>query len=109
MGGVSDGDPEVLSWDDASDNRFLASGRGSWIHNPISAYRTIERQNKALADKIFIELSPRGPVTRLSFANCLAYATPTFSRSQDTAKTFLESPITSRKRSARARATIIRS
>src|SRR5215475_13145683 len=30
-------DPEVLSWDDAGNNRFLASGRGSWIHNPISA------------------------------------------------------------------------
>jgi multiple sugar transport system substrate-binding protein len=34
-------DPEVLSWDDAGNNRFLASGRGSWIHNPISAYRSI--------------------------------------------------------------------
>jgi multiple sugar transport system substrate-binding protein len=82
--------PEVLSWDDASNNRFLASGRGSWIHNPISAYRTIQKENKALADKIYIELSPRGPVTRLSFANCLAYAIPTFSRSQDVAKAFLE-------------------
>ena len=26
--------PEVLAWDDASNNRLLASGRGSWIHNP---------------------------------------------------------------------------
>jgi multiple sugar transport system substrate-binding protein len=82
--------PEVLSWDDASNNRFLASGRGCWIHNPISAYRTIEKQNKELADKIYIELSPRGPVTRLSFANCLAYAIPSFSHNQDTAKLFLE-------------------
>jgi multiple sugar transport system substrate-binding protein len=82
--------PEVLSWDDASNNRFLASGRGSWIHNPISAYRTIEKQNKALADKIYIELSPKGPAARLSFANCLAYAIPSFSRNQDTARAFLE-------------------
>ena len=51
--------PEVLAWDDASNNRLLASGRGSWIHNPISAYRTIEGQNKELADKIFIQLSPQ--------------------------------------------------
>jgi len=58
--------PEVLAWDDSSNNRFLASGRGSWIHNPISAYRTIEGQNKELADKIFIQLSPRGPAGRLS-------------------------------------------
>lgn len=82
--------PEVLSWDDASNNRFLASGRGSWIHNPISAYRTIEKQQKALADKIHIQLSPKGPATRLSFANCLAYAIPRFSQNQDTAKAFLE-------------------
>ena len=55
--------PEVLAWDDASNNRLLASGRGSWIHNPISAYRTIEGQNKELADKIFVQLSPKGPAT----------------------------------------------
>ena len=82
--------PEVLAWDDASNNRFLASGRGSWIHNPISAYRSIQAQNKALADKVYIQISPRGPAARLSFANCLAYAIPKFSKNQDTAKMFLE-------------------
>ena len=82
--------PEVLSWDDASNNRLLASGRGSWIHNPISAYRTIEGQNKELADKIFIQLSPKGPAMRQSFANCLAYGITKFSKNQDTAKAYLE-------------------
>jgi len=82
--------PEVLAWDDASNNRLLASGRGSWIHNPISAYRTIEGQNKELADKIHIQLSPRGPAGRLSFANCLAYGITKFSPNQDTAKAFIE-------------------
>ena len=82
--------PEVLAWDDASNNRLLASGRGSWIHNPISAYRTIEGQNKELADKIFIQLSPRGPAGRLSYANCLAYGITKFSPNQDVAKLYLE-------------------
>ncbi len=82
--------PEVLAWDDASNNRLLASGRGSWIHNPISAYRTIEGQNKELADKIHIGLSPKGPAGRLSFANCLAYGVTKFSKNQDTAKAFIE-------------------
>jgi multiple sugar transport system substrate-binding protein len=82
--------PEVLAWDDASNNRLLASGRGSWIHNPISAYRTIEGQNKDLADKIFIQLSPKGPAGRLSYANCLAYGITKFSPSQDIAKQYLE-------------------
>jgi multiple sugar transport system substrate-binding protein len=82
--------PEVLAWDDASNNRFLASKRGSWIHNPISAYRTIEGSDKALAEKIYIQLSPRGPAGRLSFANCVAYGVTKFSKNQDTAKAFLE-------------------
>jgi multiple sugar transport system substrate-binding protein len=83
--------PEVLAWDDASNNRFLASGRGSWIHNPISAYRTIESSDKALAEKIYIQLSPRGPAGRLSFANCVAYGITRFSKNQDSAKAFIES------------------
>src|SRR2546422_2129698 len=31
-------DPAVLSWDNASNNQWLNSGAGSWIHNPISHY-----------------------------------------------------------------------
>src|SRR6266550_6944479 len=83
-------EPEVLSWDDASNNRFLASGRGSWIHNPISAYRSIEAQNKDLADKIWVQLSPKGPVQRRSFANCRAYGITKFSKNADGATAFLE-------------------
>ncbi len=37
--------PEVFSWDDASDNRFLASGVGCWIHDAISAFRTTQDTN----------------------------------------------------------------
>ncbi len=82
--------PEVLAWDDASNNRFLASGRASWIHNPISALRTIEGSNKELADKVWVQLSPKGPAARRSFANCRAYGITKFSKSQDGAKAFLE-------------------
>ena len=39
-------EPEVLSWDDSGNNRFILSGKGSWIHNPISPY------NSALANKM---------------------------------------------------------
>ena len=94
--------PEVLSWDDSSNNRFLASGRGSWIHNPISAYRSIEAQNKALADKIYVQLSPRGPVARRSFANCRAYGVMKFSKSIDEAKAFLEALVDNYREGARA-------
>jgi multiple sugar transport system substrate-binding protein len=87
--------PEVLAWDDASNNRFLASGRGSWIHNPISALRSIEGQNKELADKIWVQMSPKGPAARRSFANCRAYGITKFSKNQDGAKAFLEALVDS--------------
>ena len=36
---------EVLSWDDSSNNRFIASGKGAVVCNPISAYRTSAKDN----------------------------------------------------------------
>ena len=36
---------EVLGWDDTSNNRFIASGKGSLICNPITAYRTAAKDN----------------------------------------------------------------
>ena len=40
-------EPEVLSWDDASNNRFILSGKGSWIHNPISPYNAALEEEDA--------------------------------------------------------------
>ncbi len=94
--------PEVLAWDDSSNNRFLASGRACWIHNPISAYRSIEGQNKDLADKIYVQLSPKGPAARRSFANCRAYGVTTFSKNADGAKAFLEGLVDVYRDAARA-------
>jgi multiple sugar transport system substrate-binding protein len=57
---------EVLSWDDAGNNLLLASGRGSWIQNPISALRTIEKETPDLAEKIFVSNTPAGPKGRMT-------------------------------------------
>ena len=81
---------------------LLASGRGSWIHNPVSAYRTIEGQNKERADKIWVQLSPRGPVVRRSFANCRAYGITKFSKNPDGSKAFLEALVDNYKDGFRA-------
>ena len=43
---------EVLSWDDSANNQYMQSGKGSWIYNPISVYRTIEGQNPELFKNI---------------------------------------------------------
>jgi multiple sugar transport system substrate-binding protein len=82
-------DPEVLSWDDAGNNRFLASGRGSYILNPISAYRTIQKSNPELADKIFLWKTPAGPVRRLVAGAPNSYIIWKFARNPDAAKEFL--------------------
>ncbi len=82
-------DPEVLSWDDAGNNRFLASGRGSWIHNPISAYRTIQKSNPELADKIRVWKTPAGTVRRLAAGAPNSYVVWKFARNKDAAFEFL--------------------
>jgi multiple sugar transport system substrate-binding protein len=82
-------DPEVLSWDDAGNNRFLASGRGCWIHNPISAYRSIQKSNPELADKIHVWKTPAGPAQRLAGGSPNSYGIWRFARNQDAALAFL--------------------
>ena len=54
-------EPEVLSWDNASNNRFLLSGKGSWIHNPISPYVAALEKKMPIADEINHHNSPGGP------------------------------------------------
>ena len=54
-------EPEVLSWDNASNNRFLLSGKGSWIHNPISPYVAAVEKKLPIADEINHHNSPGGP------------------------------------------------
>ena len=53
-------EPEVLSWDNASNNRFLLSGKGSWIHNAISPYVAAVAKNMPIADEINHHNSPSG-------------------------------------------------
>jgi multiple sugar transport system substrate-binding protein len=81
--------PEVLSWDDTSNNLFLASGRGSWINNPISALRTIEKENPELASKIYIGRLPAGPQGRFASASAYQLAIAKWSPNQAAAKAFL--------------------
>lgn len=80
---------EVLSWDDSSNNRYLQSGRASYIHNPISAYRTTQKTNPSVADKVFLWKSPAGPVRRLCAGQPNSYIAWNFSRNQEAAKEFL--------------------
>jgi len=82
--------PEVLSWDDASDNKYIDSGVGSFIINPISAYRSAQQINPELADKLFLWKCPKGPVRRLIGAASNSYGIWKFAKNKEAALDFLK-------------------
>jgi multiple sugar transport system substrate-binding protein len=82
--------PEVFSWDDASDNRFLASGVGCWIHDAISAYRTTEDTNPDVFKNCVVGMEPAGPAgKRVSVSSANVYMVWKFSKNPQGAKDFL--------------------
>ena len=83
-------EPEVLSWDDASNNRFILSGKGSWIHNPISPYNTALASKMPIADDINHHPSPAGPAGIHSAPGINALGIWKFSKNADLAKEFLQ-------------------
>src|SRR5215468_3962036 len=82
--------PEVFSWDDASDNRYLASGIACWVHDAISAYRTTESTNPTVFQQTHVGLEPAGPSgKRVSVSAPNAFMVWKFSKNQAAAKEFL--------------------
>src|SRR5918997_2465014 len=57
--------PEVFSWNAASNNQGLIAGQMSYILNSISAWRTAQGENPAVADDIFFVKALKGPKTAL--------------------------------------------
>ena len=80
---------EVLSWDDSSNNRFIASGKGSLICNPISAYRTAAKDNPDVYRNLEVQKTPLGPKGRKNGARTMSYGIFNFSKQQDLAREFL--------------------
>jgi len=81
---------EVLSWDDTSNNRFVASGKGSLVCNPISAYRTAAKDNPDVFKNLTIQLPPLGIGGRRDGgARTMSYGIYNFSKVQDLGKAFL--------------------
>jgi multiple sugar transport system substrate-binding protein len=80
---------DVLSWNDASNNQYIDSGVGSYIINPISAYRTAQKLNKTLADDIFVIEPPKGPARHIMGAASEFYGIWKFAKNKEAAKEFL--------------------
>ena len=89
-------EPEVLAWDDASNNRCLNAGKCFAIHNPISAYESAKAakvklpgSDRDIADVIDHVHTPRGPVDRKVTGGYWCIGIWSFSKNADLAKDFL--------------------
>jgi ABC-type glycerol-3-phosphate transport system substrate-binding protein len=81
--------PDSPAWDDASNNKWLVSGRGALIMNPPSAWAVAKRDAPQVAEKCWTHGFPSGPKGR--FAPFLPYfwATWNFSKNKPAAKSLL--------------------
>ena len=81
-------EPEVLSWDDSSNNRFMTSGKGSWIANPPSHYLLVKTRNMPIAEEIYFQLIPAGPKGRHTTTFIRSIGIWKFSKNIEAAKEF---------------------
>jgi len=62
---------DVAAWDDASNNKWLISGRGALIMNPPSAWAVAKRDAPQIAEQLWTHGFPAGPKGR--FAPCVPF------------------------------------
>src|SRR5215213_4425923 len=81
--------PDVAAWDDASNNKWLVSGRGAMIMNPPSAWAVAKRDAPQVAEQCWTHGFPAGPKGR--FAPYLPYfwSIWNFSKNKSAAKSLL--------------------
>jgi multiple sugar transport system substrate-binding protein len=83
-------EPEVLGWNEDSNNRFFLSGKGSWIHNPISPYLAALASKQPIAADIDHHPSLQGPAGTHSAAPIYGIGIWKFGRSLELARRFVE-------------------
>jgi ABC-type glycerol-3-phosphate transport system substrate-binding protein len=81
--------PEVFAWDDAGNNRWLISGKGSSIMNPPSAWAVAKRDNPKVAEQCWSHVVPRGPKGRFVGQLPQFYGVWSFSKNKQAAKDLL--------------------
>jgi ABC-type glycerol-3-phosphate transport system substrate-binding protein len=92
--------PEVFSWDDASNNKWLVSGNGAMIMNPPSAWAVAKRDAPKIAEQIWHHPWPKGPQGRFTPLTCNYLAVWSFAKNKPAAMSLLEH-ISSRESSER--------
>jgi ABC-type glycerol-3-phosphate transport system substrate-binding protein len=81
--------PEVYAWDDAGNNRWLISGKGSGIMNPPSAWAVAKRDNPKVAENCWTHPMPKGPKGRFVGELPQFYGIWSFSKNKSAAKALL--------------------
>jgi ABC-type glycerol-3-phosphate transport system substrate-binding protein len=81
--------PEVPGWDDASNNKWLISGRGALIMNPPSPWAVAKRDAPHVAEKCWTHGFPAGPKGRFAPYFPFFWGIWNFSKHKEAAKSLL--------------------
>jgi ABC-type glycerol-3-phosphate transport system substrate-binding protein len=81
--------PDVAAWDDASNNKWLVSGRGAMIMNPPSAWAVAKRDAPKVAEQCWTFDAPKGPKGRFVPGFPFYWGIWAFSRNKSAAKSLL--------------------
>jgi len=81
--------PDAPSWDDASNNKWLVSGKGALIMNPPSAWAVAKRDAPKIAEQLWTHGMPSGPKGRFAPFIPNYWAVWNFSKNKSAAKSLL--------------------
>jgi len=81
--------PDVAAWDDASNNKWLISGKGALIMNPPSAWAVAKRDAPQVAEQCWTHGFPSGPKGRFAPYLPFFWNVWAFSKNKEAAKSLL--------------------
>jgi ABC-type glycerol-3-phosphate transport system substrate-binding protein len=81
--------PDVPAWDDASNNKFLISGKASMIMNPPSAWAVAKRDAPKIAEQLWTHGFAAGPKGRFAPFVPYFWGVWNFSKNQSAAKSLI--------------------
>jgi hypothetical protein len=80
---------DIYGWDDAGNNRWLISGKGSAVFNPPSAWTVAKRDQPKVAEQVWHHDVPRGPKGRFRGALPFSWGIWKWSKNKQAAKDLL--------------------
>ncbi|HJQ55779.1 MAG TPA: ABC transporter substrate-binding protein, partial [Vineibacter sp.] len=81
--------PDIAAWDDASNNKWLVSGKGATIMNPPSAWAVAKRDAPQIAEQLWTHGMPSGPKGRFAPFVPYFWGIWNFGRNKSAAKSLL--------------------